>query len=388
MPNGEKNARRSVLHLTDYGAPYEGNFIASLRALEAVLAARGRDMLYVFPPRARKSDWARRMQAEHDNVFFSPEKGFFAYARALRRLLRMHSVDIVHVHFIHYREKLAALWACATCGHRVATVCHLHNHLVIPNSFVRSLPQRFYIAMVRRFLCASRSVAAHLLADGAPQSKVVVTENAIAFARLDAGGPLHRAALSLPSHAKIVMMFGYNYHVKGVDLAVEAVRRLREDGRDVVLAIVLASRREEVARAIRGQLDVSELPAWIVLLPPRADVGAYYRLADVFVSPSRQEGFCYALVEAAYCETPVAASAIDAQRDLALPPDSFFAPEDAQSLADKLGERLLAGRDAAALAAAKRRVVESYSLDVWAAAVADAYASLPLSARRAKREDC
>ena len=30
----ENSSHFTVLHLTDYGAPYEGNFVASLRALE------------------------------------------------------------------------------------------------------------------------------------------------------------------------------------------------------------------------------------------------------------------------------------------------------------------------------------------------------------------
>jgi hypothetical protein len=51
----------SVLHLTDYGAPYEGNFVASLRALEERLQAEGGEMTYVFPRRAGDTAWAREM---------------------------------------------------------------------------------------------------------------------------------------------------------------------------------------------------------------------------------------------------------------------------------------------------------------------------------------
>lgn len=378
MRKADRRGYRNVLHLTDYGAPYEGNFVSSLRSLERLLRARGHAMVYAFPRRALESDWARRMRDERTNVTFLSHNGFFSYARALRRLLRLHNVDILHAHFIHYREKLAALWACATCGHRVATVCHLHNHLDIPKSFLRSLPQRFYIAAIKRFLCCSQSVAERFAADGAPAGKVIVTENAIAFERLDAFTPLDRAAFGIPANARIAMLFGFDYRRKGVDLAVEAVRSLLESGyRDIVLAVVLSSRREEVCRAICAQLGVSALPEWIVLLPPRGDVSSYYHLADVFLSPSREEGFCYSLVEAVYCETPIVASAIAAQRDLALPSDAFCAPDDARVLADKLREKLSAGRrDAAALAAAKRRVVETYSLEAWSFAVANVYDAL------------
>ncbi len=371
---------RNVLHLTDYGAPYEGNFVASLCSLERRLGENGHSMTYVFPPRALDCDWARRMHTERSNVFFTPEGGFFSYARFVRRLLIERDVDILHVHFIHYREKLAALLACRTCGHRVQTVCHLHNHLAVPRSLFRGLPQRFYLRAADLFLCCSRSVAEQLIADGARPGKVAVAENAIAFGRLDAYETLDRRAYGIGADAFVVLLFGFDFRRKGVDLAVEAVLSLRErGGPDITLAVVLSSRRQEVERAIQSLLGADSLPAWIVLLPPRGDVGTYYHFADVFISPSREEGFCYSLVEAAYCETPTVASAIDAQRDLALTPDSFCRPDDAQALANairlQLSERLSEGR-AARLLEAKRRVVETYSLDAWSGAVCRAYDAL------------
>ena len=369
----------TVLHLTDYGAPYEGNFVASLRALEQRLGANGMRMLYVFPKRAGDMPWAQNMRREKSNVFLIERNGFFAYARQIRKLLRENDVAILHAHFIHYKEKLAALFAAKTCGHRVGTVLHLHNHLVIPKSPLRALPQRFYLSFVSRFVCCSRSVAQRLIADGIAPSRVSVAENAIAFERLDSYEPLSKEALGIPSGEQIALLFGFNYLRKGVDLAVGAVRTLRESGEPVTLAVVLSSRKEEVEAAILRQLQAQELPTWIKLLPARSDVAAYYHLADVFLSPSREEGFCYALVEAVYCETPVLASAIDAQKDLVLPPESFVPPEDAATLSSAI-QRVFHAPDtperAHTLEAAKRRVVDSYALNIWSASVIRVYSEI------------
>ncbi len=370
---------QSILHLTDYGAPYEGNFVASLRALEQRLGADGMRMLYVFPKRAGDMPWAQNMRREKSNVFLIERNGFFAYARQIRKLLRENDVAILHAHFIHYKEKLAALLAAKTCGHRVDTVLHLHNHLAIPKSPLRSLPQRFYLSFVSRFVCCSRSVAQRLIADGIAPSRVAVAENAIAFERLDSYEPLSKQTLDIPSSEQIALLFGFNYLRKGVDLAVEAVRTLREAGEPVTLAVVLSSRKEEVEAAILRQLQAQELPAWIKLLPARSDVAAYYHLADVFLSPSREEGFCYALVEAAYCKTPVLASAIDAQKDLALPPEAFVPPEDAAALSSAI-QRVSHAPDTPertqTLEAAKRRVVDSYALNIWSESVIRVYSEI------------
>jgi len=358
----------TVLHLTDYGAPYEGNFVASLRALERRLLAGNMRMLYVFPKRAGDMPWAQNMRREQPNVFLIERNGFFAYARQIRGLLREYDVSILHSHFIHYKEKLAALLAATTCGHRVKTVLHLHNHLLIPKSPLRALPQRFYLSFISRFVCCSRSVAQRLIADGIAPSRVAIAENAIAFERLDTFEPITKESLCIPANERVTLMFGFHFLRKGVDLAVEAVRALRETGEPITLAVVLSSRQEEVEAAILNQLKTRELPAWIKLLPARSDVAAYYHLADVFLSPSREEGFCYALVEAVYCSTPVLASAIDAQKDLSLPPEAFLSPENAAELSGAILRALQAPHTRErerALEAAKRRVVDSYALNVW-----------------------
>ena len=367
---------KTILHLTDYGAPYAGNFIASLTALESLLDSNEAKTVYVLPSRAAGRVWAQEMAQTHD-VRFLRKGGFFSYLRQVRGLLKETNADVLHEHFIHFSEKLAAWFASKTCGHRVETVLHLHNHIELPKSPLLRLPHMLYFRSVSRFVCCSESVAAHIIADGVTKERVRVAQNAIAFERLDCFDSSVRASLHLPQQAKLALMFGYNYSVKGVDLAVNAVRLLRErEGLPVTLAVALSSNLEQVRLRICAELGVSDVPDWILLLPPREDVSSYYRMADVFLSPSRQEGFCYALVEAAYCRTPVLASAIDAQKDLALPKSAFFPPEDVEALASALlrvlSEEHTASR-AQALEQAGERVRQTYALSRWAERVLAAY---------------
>jgi len=369
----------NILHLTDYGAPYAGNFIASLCALERLMIDRGGKVAYVFPPRGSERAWAQEMSRSHD-VRFLKEGGFFSYLRQVRCLLRETNATILHEHFIHFDEKIAAWLAAKICGHRVKTVLHLHSHIELPKNPLLRLPHMLYFRTVSRFVCCSESVAAHLIADGVSKQRVCVAENAIAFERLDTYDPTVRAALSLPEGEKLALMFGYDYEGKGVDFAVEAVRLLRErENFPVSLAVVLSSRLEKVRDRICAQLQIADLLGWILLLPPREDVASYYHMADVFLSPSRQEGFCYALIEAAYCRTPVLASAIDAQKDLALPKEAFFPPLDAAALSSAIA-RVLQEEDTQerrdALDQAGFRVEKTYSLSRWAECVYAAYKAI------------
>ena len=375
----ESIKNKTILHLTDYGAPYAGNFIASLSALERLMAEGGDRTVYVLPPRANERGWTHEMAKTHD-VRFLQKGGFLSYLRQVRQLLKETRADVLHEHFIHFSEKIAAWLAVKTCGHRVKTVLHLHNHIELPKNPLLRLPHMLYFRSVSRFVCCSASVAAHLIADGVPQERVRVAENAIAFERLDRYDDHVRASLHLPERAKLALMFGYNFEVKGVDLAVEAVSQLRQrEGMPVMLAVVLSSRLEEVRARICAQLGLSDVPDWILLLPPREDIASYYHMADVFLSPSRQEGFCYALIEAAYCKTPVLASAIDAQKDLALPKSAFFPPQDAAALSSALLRVLSEEHSSSrslALERAGERVKQTYALSSWAARVCAAYAEI------------
>ena len=70
----------------------------------------------------------------------------------------------------------------------------------------------------------------------------------------------------------------------------------------------------------------------VVFTGKRSDVGALLRMADCYVSCSKEEGFGLTLVEAAFCQCPIAASDIPAHREI-LGNDGLFPPEDSKALA-------------------------------------------------------
>lgn len=83
-------------------------------------------------------------------------------------------------------------------------------------------------------------------------------------------------------------------------------QKLRDEGQNIYLAVCTASNTQTIAEQIRAQFG--EFPEWLKLLPPRQDIASYYRAADIYIQASRSEGFCYAIVEAAYCGKTVVAS--------------------------------------------------------------------------------
>ena len=92
---------------------------------------------------------------------------------------------------------------------------------------------------------------------------------------------------------------------------------------------------------------------WFTGPVPDADLAAFYRWADVYVSLSEHEGFCVPLVEAMAADVPILAYAAGAVPETLGGAGLLFAPKDLEMAAEMLGmlvydrpvrERVLAGQ--------------------------------------------
>jgi starch synthase len=123
-----------------------------------------------------------------------------------------------------------------------------------------------------------------------------------------------RAGLGIPLDARVVVWHGrVSIRQKGLDILLDAWERVCRErtGRDLRLLLVGTGQDAEelrqriAAMQLRGVLWVNEF------VQDRTAIRRYLSAADVYVLPSRHEGFPVALVEAMGCSLPVVAS--DAQ---------------------------------------------------------------------------
>ena len=56
---------KTIIHIAQYAAPYEGNFIKSLKFLETSLAEIGCKMAYIFPEKAKEQSWWNDFEKSH-----------------------------------------------------------------------------------------------------------------------------------------------------------------------------------------------------------------------------------------------------------------------------------------------------------------------------------
>jgi glycosyltransferase involved in cell wall biosynthesis len=358
----------NALQIMSYVAPYPGNFIRAIIALERRLKDAGATSVYVFPRSMESRPWVAQFAAEGRVVRFLDGR-IVSDAAMLVGLIRKYRIKIVHSHFVTSPIHLATFLARKACP-SVVSIVHMHNHARKDPSRLKEGLKRALVSP-SAYVCVSDDVRDDMVAKGYSPERCVSVPNAIEFSRLDQFDAT--PATDLPADGKRVLLFGFDYERKGVDLAIEALRTHDPEHR-MVLLIALAANPEQVATKIKAMLG-GELPAWIRLLPAREDIATYYRRSDVFITPSREEGFCYALVEAAYCGVPIVASDISGQRSLKIPHTLSFATEDVRGLYERMKEatELTPARRQVVTAEARDYVVSQFRMSDWVDRIVQVY---------------
>jgi glycosyltransferase involved in cell wall biosynthesis len=90
-------------------------------------------------------------------------------------------------------------------------------------------------------------------------------------------------------------------------------------------------------RALMDEFRMLPDRFWFTGPVPDADLGSFYRWADVYVSLSEHEGFCVPLVEAMAADVPVLAYAAGAVPETLGGAGMLFAPKDLEVAAEMLG---------------------------------------------------
>jgi glycosyltransferase involved in cell wall biosynthesis len=362
---------QNVLQILNYSAPYRGNFIQSLLRLEQWLSNDNIQMIYLFCKAAEKRDWVQQLARESKPVYFlsgSKIKDVWLIAR----LVKKHGIGIIHNHFIGVASISLQRIARKFGKNKFVVIRHLHNPYTSNIPVIEQLKK--IVSHVDMSISCSKAVAEdYNMKKKDRRERVVYATNAIDFSRLDNYQPLNPDSLKIEKGAFVLLVFGFDYFRKGVDILIRAVHELIKDGQPVCLIVSLADNHALAEEEIKKEWG--GMPAWIRLVPSRNDIATYYKFADAFVSSSRSEGFCYSLVEAAYCGTQLIASDIFAQRDLDIPFTFQYPVNDIKALQKQILSAMAIDNSEKVRrnAIQKEYVLDTFDLDKWATDVIGFY---------------
>ena len=248
---------------------------------------------------------------------------------AFGRHLRAFDYDLVHVHLFP-----AQLWAA--CGARFARrslpmVTTEHStHTRRRRPWYRGIDRWMY-ANYRRIASISPATTSSLAA-WLPEVRNKVTEcpNGVDvdfFA--SATTPGKNALFSVPDHVPVILCVGSLARVKGHDILLRAISLIP----DIVLALVGDGPLSGELHALTIELGIESR---VRFLGRRMDVAQLLKSADLYVQPSRWEGFGIAALEAMAAGKPIVFSDVPGLAQVVGDAGLTFPVDDVSELAHRI----------------------------------------------------
>ena len=221
------------------------------------------------------------------------------YIFALVKILRAHRVSVIHSH-----NSGSKYWSilCRFAIFRLRLVFTLHDTKIRMGSIYILL----HNAMIDDTIAISEAVASE--ARSLKINRINQIDNGIPISLFRSVSPQ-----LCGSSTKIISVARLLPEKKGQDILIRAIKRCVDRGIDVECTFVGSPLTGDslTLPALRALVSALKLTSRVHFLTERSDVPALLGNSNVFILPSRYEGFGLALVEAMAAGLPVIASNID-----------------------------------------------------------------------------
>lgn len=296
---------KEILIVANLASSFGGNWIESMKALEK---AKGVHIRYLFPMAAEKQYWIKEIG--HSYFTDWSEKSL---KNVWKEINNDKPVNIVHFHFI---DGLTGIRCRNAFSGKCHFVWHLHNHISSRGkmALVKDILKKW---MYRNSFKIGVSDSVSDSVKRISPKNVRTVYNAMDFARLDVTG--EESCISKKAGVIRCMIMGNHFERKGVDMAAKAVQMLTMGGEKAELYIVADSYFNQQIESFLNQHVGKGWQSFAKIIPTRNDIGTYYKKMDFFLSPSREEGWTWAIEEAAYCGCQVVVSSIPGQDENKVP---------------------------------------------------------------------
>jgi len=291
-------------------------------------------------------------------------------ARHLRKLIRKFNYDIVHSHTSH-AHSLAYL---ASIGYKTCRlVTRRVDFSIFRRSFLR-LSALKYRHMADYYIAISHKIKQVMVADGIAADRIFVVHSGVDLKRFEKDSGDHLIAeFNLKPDEKVVINVAHLAGHKGQQFLVRAIPLVVQKLPGVRFFIVGKGELLAELKALAASLGITRE---LVFTGFRSDVGAFYKIADLFVMSSLQEGLGTAVLDALAQGKTVVATACGGIPEIIRDGETgrLVAPADPKAMADGIIEMLSRPAAARAMADEGRTMAKNYfSVDVMVDKNIDVY---------------
>ncbi|MBN1765197.1 MAG: glycosyltransferase, partial [Sedimentisphaerales bacterium] len=256
----------------------------------------------------------------------------------LARIISTFRPHILHASLVHSNIVARLLGCICNLPHVVATIHTAEQgkqwHLILENLTCR---------MSDVTVCVSPSVLQHVLHySHVPETRLKVIKNGIDWERFKNAKPLdcHKEGINTE---KITLMFvGRLDPVKNIDLLLMATSHLQKD-HNIQLLILGDGPERNKLESLKRKLNLDNT---VYFIGPRRDVERWLKIADIFILPSKWEGFGLAALEAMAAGVPVIATDVTGLNDIIMDGQTgLLVPSDNDQQLSKVIDNLIKNPD-------------------------------------------
>jgi len=285
---------------------------------------------------------------------------------SIRQIVRRGRFDIVHT-YLFWSDILGVSGAwLARCPRIIVGRRSLHSGIHDQTLLFHALEQ-FTNALANEVVANSQAV----LSDNVAHERFLPRKRTVIYNGIDVS--LYEPAASKLSGPLRLVTVGALAPLKGQAYAIQAMRLVTDAGVDARLVLVGSGTDEAKLRQLSNEIGVAEL---ITFAGEHTDPRAFLSAAEIFLLPSRQEGFSNAILEAMASALPVIATDVGGNAEAVVDGHGglLVELEKPEALAGAITE-MNRQRDELEVMGRfnRRRVVERFSLDASARNLADLY---------------
>ena len=286
----------------------------------------------------------------------------------LARLVRW--CDVVHIHGVSTKNILVTAMA-RLIGRPI--VLSLHTAGADEPGAIRKSGALLYRSFqaATKYLAVSNGLMDAARAAGVPATQIEVVPNGIDIDQFKPASDEEKRALRREAGhdvaGPVILFVGYFSHDKQPRVLFDAWMKLLDDHHvDATAWFVGATRSnyfevdERIAAGMERDAAARGRSNRLIFTGPVHEVQRYFRLADVFVLPSRREGLPVALMEAMACGLPCVASRLPGSTDVLIDDNIsglLVPPEDVTAFSNAIATLLTSPARAAAMGDAAREFV-------------------------------
>jgi glycosyltransferase involved in cell wall biosynthesis len=347
-------------------------------------------LVYVWCLPGEIADWYSKAGAEvftQNKIRFDIDPG---YVFKLVSFIIHYQIDVVHAHEL--KAGVNALLASMISLVKVK-ITHIHTPMSEwqVTGTIKKLITRIQIALysIMVNLFSSREIALTLsrkfvkIREGIKEEKLEVIPNALNTAKFDVTPDKDeiRRRYKIPENAFVFGNVGRHTEEKGIDILIRAFAEIvKKHPKDpLYLFLIGGGKLEEMHKKLAFDLGISDKVVITGIFSEEEKV-KMYSCINVFVFPSRAEGFGIVLMEAMYIGLPIICADLEVLKEVGADTINYFQKGNPNDLVIKMEEMLK--NFVPFNQRSRTRVLEEYSLERFKKLYSDLYNILMEKQRR------